>query len=402
MGALTPIGNTVTEFWAGLSAGVCGVAPITRFDAGGFGATLAAEVKGLNLDLYVDKKDQKRMDLYAQYGVAAATQAVADSGLDCASLDSRRLGVMVGSGIGGLGTLEEQVLRLRDKGPGRVSPLFIPMAIGNMAAGHIAIKFGAKGPCAGIVTACASGANCVGEAFRAIRMGLADVMLAGGAEATVTPLGVAGFVAITALSAAKDPCRASIPFDRERNGFVMGEGAGVLVLEEWEHARRRGARVYAEVAGYGATCDAYHMTSPDPEGAGAIEAMRLAMAEAGVAPGDISYINAHGTSTPPNDVMETRAIKALLGRYAHQIPVSSTKSMTGHMLGAAGAAEAIACVLALGHNFAPPTVNYQNPDPDCDLHYVPNQGLPVEMRCVLSNSFGFGGHNAVLCLKKVE
>ncbi len=402
MGAITPAGNTVAEFWDNIKNGVVGIAPITRFDSTNYKVKLAGEVKNFNPDLYMERKETKRMDLFSQFAVASAVQAVEDSGLDLEKVDKHRFGVIIGSGIGALGLIEEQVNKLTAKGPSRVSPLFIPCAIANIAAGNVAIRFGAKGVCTCVVTACASATNSIGEAFRSIKHGYSDIILAGGTEACNTGVGIAGFSSLTALSENSDPLRASIPFDLERGGFVLGEGAGILVLESLEAAQARGAKIYAEIVGYGTTCDAYHMTSPIPDGSGAKAAMEQAIAEAGLTPEDISYINAHGTATEPNDKMETLAIKGALGEHAYKIPISSTKSMVGHLLGAAGAVEAVASVMALVEDFAPPTAGYKVPDPECDLDVVPCKGRPHPMKAVLSNSFGFGGHNAVLCFKKWE
>lgn len=403
MGAVTPVGNTVDTFWENLKNGVCGIEKLTKFDTTDFKVHIGGEVKDFDAEQYIDKKEIKRNDQFTVYGVAAAVQALEDSGLDMEKEDAVRVGVLVGSGIGGLQTIQQQVINLQDRGPGKVSPLFVPMAITNMAAGMIAIRVGAKGLCENTVTACASGTNSIGNAFRNIKHGYADVVFAGGAEASICEIGVAGFSNLRALSTNEDPKDACKPFDAERDGFVMGDGAGVLVLEELEHAKARGAKIYGEIVGYGATGDAYHMTAPCPDGEGAANAMRLAIQEAGIAPEEVSYINAHGTSTHANDEGETMAIKAVFGETAYKIPVSSTKSMTGHLLGAAGAIEAIACVKALQEGFLPPTINYKNPDPACDLDYIPNEGRKVEdARYALSNSLGFGGHNAVLCFKKWE
>lgn len=403
MGAVTPIGNTVEEYWNGLRNGKCGIDVISKFDASGFKATVAAEVKNFDPEQYMTKKEVKRNDMYSVYGMAAAVQAFEDSRLDMEQEDAQRVGVIVGSGIGGLVTIQEQVTKMKEKGPARVSPLFITMTIGNMAAGNIAIRFGAKGVCENIVTACASGTNCIGEAYRNIKHGYLDVCFAGGTESAISEIGVAGFQNLTALSNNPDPKSACRPFDKERDGFVMGDGAGVLILEELEHARARGAKIYAEVVGYGVTADAYHITAPCPDGDGAARAIRMAMDEAGAAPDEISYINAHGTSTHANDEGETAAIKKALGEAAKTVPVSSTKSMTGHLLGAAGAIEAIACVKALEEDFLPPTINYHTPDEACDLDYIPNVGREVpQTKYAMSNSLGFGGHNAVLCFKKWE
>ena len=402
MGAITPLGNDTASFWDGLKNGKNGIGYITKFDTTDYKVKIAGEVKDFNAELYVNKKETKRNDLYSLYAVAAATQAVEESGLNLEEIDHDRFGVIIGSGIGGLQTIQEQVTKLCEKGPSKVSPLFIPMAIGNMAAGNVAIKFGAKGICENIVTACATGTNCIGEAFRAIKHGYNDVILAGGTEASITGIGVAGFTNLTALSTNSEPSKASRPFDKNRDGFVMGEGSGVLVLEELEHALKRGAKIYGEVVGYGANCDAYHITSPCPDGSGAAKAMKLAMAEAGITPEEVGYVNAHGTSTHANDSGETMAIKIALGDCAKTTAVSSTKSMTGHLLGAAGAIEAIACVKALEEGFIPPTINYETPDEECDLDYVPNTGRKADIKYALSNSLGFGGHNGVLCFKKWE
>ncbi|RKI29114.1 beta-ketoacyl-[acyl-carrier-protein] synthase II [bacterium 1xD8-6] len=404
LGAVTPLGNTVDSFWDGIKNGVCGIDYIKKFDISEFKVKIAAEVKDFNPELYMSKKDVKRNDLFAIYGMAAGVQAFEDSGIDMEKEDADRVGVIVGSGVGGLMTMEEQVRRMDAKGPSRVSPMFITMTIGNMVAGNIAIRIGAKGVCEDIVTACATGNNCIGTAFRNIKHGYLDVCVAGGAEGSICEVGVAGFTNLTALTTEEDPKKACRPFDKERNGFVMGDGAGILVLEELEHAVARGARIYGEIVGYGASCDAYHVTLPDPEGRGGAKAMQLAMKEAGIAPEQVDYINAHGTSTPANDVGETKAIKLALGEEAaKKTAISSTKSMTGHLLGAAGAIEAICCVKALQEGFLPPTINYHTPDEECDLDYIPNQGREAKDAVyALSNSLGFGGHNAVLCFKKWE
>lgn len=402
MGCLTPLGNNISEFWENIKDGKNGIDYITRFDTTNFKVKIAGELKNFEPAEFMDKKDTKRMDLYSVYALAAATQAVENSKLDLENINKKRFGVIVGSGIGGLCTMESQIIKMHDKGPNRVGPLFIPMAIENMAAGNIAIKFGAKSSCTSVVTACATGANCIGEAFRNIKHGYADIIIAGGSEASITSIGIAGFTSLTALSESDDINRASIPFDAERNGFVMGEGAGIVVLEELEHAKARNATIYAEIVGYGSTCDAYHMTSPTPNGEGATEAMLLAMEEANIKPEEVKYINAHGTSTPPNDVAETMAIKNAFKEHAKDLLISSTKSMIGHLLGAAGAVEAIVCINALLDSFAPPTIGLKVKDPECDLNYVENNGVKKEMRYALSNSLGFGGHNAVLCIKKWE
>ena len=402
LGAVTPLGNTVEEYWNGLKNGVCGIDYIKKFDTTDYKVKIAAEIKDFDPEQYMTKKDVKRNDLFAIYALAAGVQAFEDSKLDMEKEDADRIGVIVGSGVGGLMTMEDQVKRLTDKGPSRVSPLFITMTIGNMAAGNIAIRVGAKGVCEDIVTACATGTNAIGTAFRNIKHGYLDACIAGGAEGAICGIGVAGFTNLTALSTEEDPKKACRPFDKERNGFVMGDGSGILVLEELEHALARGAKIYGEVVGYGATADAYHVTLPEPTGEGAAKAMKFAMQEAGITPEQVGYINAHGTSTHANDVGETKAIKLAMGEEcAKNIPISSTKSMTGHLLGAAGAIEAIACVKALEESFLPPTINYHTPDEECDLDYIPNVGREAkEAEYALSNSLGFGGHNGVLCFKK--
>lgn len=402
MGAVSPIGNSVPEFWESIKNGKCGIDFITNFDTEDMKVKVAGEVKNFDPTVCIEKKETKRMDKYSQYAVTAACEAMKMSGIDIDKVDKHRLGVMVGSGIGGLGTIEEQVIKMHEKGPSKVAPLFIPMAIINMAAGHIAIKFGARGTCTATVTACATSTNCIGEAFRNIKHGYSDIIIAGGAEASITKIGIAGFSSLKALSTSEDPKRASIPFDAERHGFVMGEGAGILILEDLEHALKRNAVIYGEITGYGSTCDANHITAPLPDGEGARLAMKAAMEESGAGIDDITYINAHGTSTVANDMSETQAIKDLFGKQAYNIPVSSTKSMTGHLLGATGAIEAIATIEALINNFVPPTVGYKVPDEGLDLNYVPDKGIEKEMRYALSNTLGFGGHNAVLCVKKWE
>lgn len=401
MGAVTPLGSTVEDFWNGIKTGKCGIDLIKKFDTKDFKVKIGAEVQGFDPELYMTKKDVKRNDAFAVYGVAAAVQAFEDSGMNMEQEDENRIGVIVGSGIGGLITMQEQVIKMHDRGPNRVSPLFIPMTISNMAAGNIAIRLGAKGICENIVTACASGNNCIGAAFHNIKHGYLDACVTGGAEASISEIGLAGFTNLTALSENENPKEACRPFDKERDGFVMGDGAGILILEELEHAKARGAKIYAEIVGYGATGDAYHMTAPAPDGSGGAKAMEIAMAEAGIQPEQVSYINAHGTSTHANDSSETLAIKTALGEAAKTVPISSTKSMTGHLLGAAGAVEAIVCVKALEEGFLPPTINYHNPDEECDLDYIPNTGREVpDAEYALSNSLGFGGHNGVLCFKK--
>jgi 3-oxoacyl-[acyl-carrier-protein] synthase II len=401
MGAVTPLGSTVETFWDGIRNGKNGIDFIKKFDTTEFKVKVAGEVKGFDPELYMTKKEVKRNDLFAVYALGAAVQAFDDSGLDMEKEDADRVGVIVGSGVGGLMTMEEQVTRMNEKGPGRVSPMFIPMTIGNMAAGNIAIRYGAKGICENVVTACATGTNSIGDAYRQIQEGRQDVIFAGGAEGSICKVGIAGFTNLTALSQNPDPKDACKPFDKNRDGFVMADGAGILILEELEHALARNASIYGEIVGYGTNCDAYHITSPLPDGSGAAKAIKLAMEDAGITPQQVSYINAHGTGTHANEIGETAAIKLALGEEAKRVPVSSTKSMTGHLLGAAGAIEAIVCVKALEEGFLPPTINYTTPDPECDLDVIPNVGRKAEdAEYALSNSLGFGGHNAVLCFKK--
>ncbi len=402
LGAVTPVGGDVAETWESLLAGRHGIGPITRFDAAEMKAKLAAQVKDFDPLKTMERGEARKMDLYAQYAMAAAVEAMEDAAIR-GTLPPERLGVYVGSGIGGIETFSGEMQKLIEKGPRRVSPFFIPMLIANMAAGLIAIRFEAKGPCLPVTTACATSTNAVGEAYRAIRHGYADAILAGGAEAAITPIGVAGFSNMTALHTGEDPDRASIPFDKDRSGFVMGEGAGMLVLEEYEHAKARGAKIYAELCGYGCTCDAYHMTAPSPDAEGGAAALRLAMDEAGISGGSELYINAHGTSTPANDGAETLAIKKALGEEeAHRALVSSTKSMTGHMLGAAGAVEAIVCALSLRDGMVPPTIGLKTPGEDCDLDYVPGKARKAALRWAVSMSLGFGGHNACVALKRED
>ena len=401
VGAVTPLGNTAEEFWAGLLEGRSGIGPITRFDAKDFPTRIAGELKGFDPLKYLDKKDDRKFDPFLKYAVACATMAVEDAVLKTDSVDPTRFGVLVGSGIGGLETLLGNYEVLRTKGPDRVSPFFIPMLIVNMASGVISMRLGAKGPNSSVVTACATGNHAIGDATKIIERGDADVMIAGGSEAIIIPLTIAGFCQMKAMSTRnEDPTRASRPFDAERDGFVCGEGGGLLVLESLEHARRRDARIYAEVVGYGMTGDAHHMTAPDPEGDGAARSMAAALHDAGLEPSAVGYINAHGTSTPYNDKFETLAIKRIFGEHARKLAVSSTKSMTGHLLGAAGGIEAIATAFALHHGMLPPTTNYEKPDPDCDLDYVPNQARKQEVEVALSNAFGFGGTNATLAFRK--
>lgn len=400
MGVISPIGNNINEFWNGLVSGKNGIAKVTRFDTTDFKSTLAGEVKDFDPTLYMDKSEARKLDLYSQYAISAAQQAMDDSNLS-GNIAPERLGVYFGSGIGGFDTIVHEHTVLMERGPKRVSPMFVPKMISNIAAGNIAIKYGAKGPCLSIVTACATGSNCIGEAYRAVRGGYADAVIAGGAEASINPLGFAGFINCMALSESMDPERASIPFDKERNGFIMGEGAGALILEEYEHAKKRGAKIYAEIVGYGNTCDAYHVTAPAPDGEGGANAILAAVADTEFSDTNKIYINAHGTSTPLNDKTETQAIKKAFGENAYKVHVSSTKSMTGHMLGAAGAAEAIASILTLKNNIVPPTIGYKLPDEECDLNYTPNKAVNTDINLSLSLSLGFGGHNACLAFKEI-
>lgn len=402
MGAITPIGNTLQDFWDGIKNGKNGIDTITAFPIENRKVTLAAEVKNFKPEELLDKREARRMDRFTQFALVAAREAFADSGLKKEEEDASRMGVILSSGIGGLKTIEEEDKKGAEKGYDRVSPFFIPMAISNMAAGTIAIDLGLQGMCSSVVTACASGTNAIGDGFRHIKHGYAEVMLCGGSEASITPLGMGGFTSLQALNTTTDKNRASIPFDKERSGFIMGEGAGVLVLEEYEHAKQRGAKIYAEVVGYGANCDAHHMTAPLEDGSGAASCMKLALQEAGIEPCQVTYINAHGTSTPLNDKGETKAIKAVFKEYAYDLSVSSTKSMTGHLLGASGAIEGIVTALSIQQGFIPPTINYRVPDEECDLDIVPNEGRKKEVTYALSNSLGFGGHNASILLKKIE
>lgn len=402
MGTVNPIGNSVAESWEAVHAGKCGIAPITRYDTAGLKVKLAGEVKNLDLETLLGKRECKKMDRFTQLALAASDQAVADSGLDRERENLDRCGIIFSSGIGGFETIEEAYKRAETRGYDSVSPFMIPMIISNMAAGQMAIRYGFRGMCTCVVTACASSNNALGDAFRHIRDGYSEVMLCGGAEAAITPLAMGGFTSMKALSDSADPRRASIPFDAERSGFVMGEGAGALLLESYEHAAARGAKIYAEVIGYGSSCDAYHMTAPAPGGVGGAACMAQALADAGIAPEDVDYINAHGTSTPMNDSCETQAIHTTFGEHARKLMVSSTKSMTGHLLGAAGAVEAIFTALALKEGYVPATIGYQVPDPACDLDIVPNEGRKADIRIALSNSLGFGGHNAAVVLKKWE
>lgn len=403
MGAITPLGNDVETFWRNVVAGRSGVGPITLFDASAMKTRIAAEVRGFDPEAWFGRKEARRMDRYAQFALAATQQALQDARLDPAHVDRERVGVILGTGIGGLGSLVQGVETLMTRGPDRVSPFMVPMMLADTAPGLIAIAYGFRGPNMAVVTACASGTNAIGEAMHLIRRGDADVVIAGGAEAAILPIAVAAFNVMGAISTRnEEPERASRPFDRTRDGFVMGEGAGILVLERLEHARARGARIYAEVAGYGASADAYHITAPLENGEGAALAMRRALADAGLSPRDVDYINAHGTSTPLNDKSETQAIKAVFGEAAYDVPISSTKSMIGHLLGAAGAVEAIVCVRAITDGIIPPTINYEHPDPECDLDYVPNTARRKPVRVAMSNSFGFGGHNACVIFRRYE
>lgn len=400
LGAVTPIGNTADLFWEACKEGKIGIGPITKFDTSDYKVKLAAEVKNFDPKEYMDVKTARRMEAFCQFAVAAARQAWEDSGICMEKEDPWRIGISIGSGIGSLQAMEREHARLLAGGPKRVSPMLVPLMITNMAAGNVAIQTGCKGKCINVVTACATGAHSIGEAFRSIQYGEADLMLAGGTEASITPIGIAGFSALTALSTSEDPKRASIPFDRERNGFVMGEGAGVVMLEELEHAKARGAHIYAELAGYGASCDAYHITSPAEDGSGAAHAMQEAMRDAGVIPEEVTYINAHGTSTHHNDLFETRAIRLAMGEAADRVKISSTKSMTGHLLGAAGGVEFIACVKSIEDQYLHGTVGYQEADEECDLNYLIHGCEKAEVDVCLSNSLGFGGHNATLCVRK--
>ena len=401
LGAITPIGNNLSEYWEGLLNGRNGIAPITLFDASKHACRIAGEVKGFDPHNYFEKKEAKRMDRFAQFAVAASKQAIADAKFVIDDLNADRVGVLIGTGVGGLKVMEDQQENLLTKGPRKVSPFTIPTMIANMAAGLTAIHTGAKGPNSCTVTACAAGSHAVGDAFRLIQRGYATAMICGGTEAAVTPLSFAGFASAKALSTRnEDPAHASRPFDRDRDGFVMGEGAGILLLEELEQALNRGARIYGEIVGYGMTCDAYHMTSPVPDGQGATKAIELALKDGQLSPEQVSYINAHGTSTPANDPTETKAIKKALGQSAERVAVSSTKSMTGHLLGGSGGIEAVATVMAIANDKVPPTINLENPDPECDLDYVPNQSRSHQVEVALSNSFGFGGHNVTLAFKK--
>ncbi|GAB1544494.1 beta-ketoacyl-ACP synthase II [Scytonema sp. NUACC21] len=403
VGAITPIGNTPAEYWEGLVTGRNGIGEITLFDASRHDCRIAGEVKNFDPHDYMDRKEAKRMDRFSQFGVAAAKQALSDANFTINDLNAEQVGVIIGSGIGGIKVLEDQQTIYLNRGPDRCSPFMVPMMIANMAAGLTAIHTGAKGPNSCSVTACAAGSNAIGDAFRLIQGGYAQAMICGGCESTITPLSMAGFAAARTLSTRNDdPAHASRPFDKDRNGFVMGEGAGILILEELQHALSRGARIYAEIVGYGMTCDAYHITSPVPGGAGAARAIQLALKDAGLTPDRVNYINAHGTSTSVNDPTETAAIKKALGDHAYTVAISSTKSMTGHLLGGSGGIEAVATSLAIANGRIPPTINLDNPDPECDLDYVPHTSRPAIIEVALSNSFGFGGHNVTLAFKKYD
>lgn len=400
LGAITPIGKNVDEYWNALINGKSGIDYIKRFDTSSYSTKLAAEIKDFDPAEFIDKKELKRMDRFSQFAIVSANMALKDSKLDLDKESRERIGVIYGSGVGGIETLENQYNTLLNKGPGRVSPFFVPMMIADMAAGLISINFGLKGHNETIVNACASSTNAIGDAFKIIQRGDADIMITGGSEAAITPLSIAGFCSMKAMSTNNDPKTACRPFDLNRDGFIMGEGSGTLILESLDHAKKRGANIYSEIVGYGATADAYHITAPAPGGEGAIRAMRLALKDAAIEPEDIDYINAHGTATKYNDKYETMAIKDVFGKYAYELKISSTKSMTGHMLGASGAVEAIASILAIQNGIIPPTINYETNDPDCDLNYVPNNSIKEEVNFALSNSFGFGGHNATLVFKK--
>ncbi|KUO52404.1 MAG: beta-ketoacyl-[acyl-carrier-protein] synthase II [Desulfitibacter sp. BRH_c19] len=401
MGVLSPVGVGLEEFWNSLTEGKSGIGPVTHFDASNIATSIAGEVKDFEPQKYIDRKEARRMDRYTQFAVAATTMAMKDAGLSKENIDCERFGVIIGTGIGGTNTFEEQHRVLGDKGPGRVSPFFVPMMIANMAAGHISIAVGAKGVNYTVITACASGTNSVGEAFKVLQRGSADVMITGGTEAAITPMAMAGFASMKAMSTRNDqPEKASRPFDADRDGFVMGEGSGILILETLEHAQKRGAKIYAEVVGYGCSADAFHITAPAPGGEGGARAMKLAIEDANIRPEEIDYINAHGTSTDLNDKYETLAIKAVFGEYAYKVAVSSTKSMTGHLLGASGSVEIIACALTINNGIIPPTINLESPSPECDLDYVPNEARKQNVNVALSNSLGFGGHNATIIIKK--
>ncbi len=403
LGIISPVGIGLEAFWGNLTAGVSGIGMVTRFDPAEYGTKIAGEVKGFEPTLYIDRKESRRMDRFTQFAVSAAGMAVQDAALNFADEDRDRIGVFLGSGIGGIETLEEQARVLAERGPGRVSPFFVPMMIANMGAAQIAIRYRLKGPNTTSVSACASSSNAIGDAFKMLQYGRAEVIITGGAEASITPLAMAGFIQMKAMSTRNaEPEKASRPFDQERDGFVIGEGAAILILETLEHALKRGARIYAEITGYGSTCDAYHMTAPDPEGHGAASSMREALLDAGIDPPAVDYINAHATATPLGDKAETLAIKKVFGDHAARVAISSTKSMTGHLLGASGGLEAAVCIQAIREGIIPPTINYEQPDPDCDLDYVPNTARRAGVDVALTNSFGFGGHNATLVFKRYQ
>ncbi len=402
IGAITPIGNNVDEFWNSIKEGKCGIDTIRSFDVTDFKVKLAAEIKEYNPEEYLDKRAARRLDKFSQYAIIAAREAMKDSMITKENTDMERVGAFIGSGMGGLETLEKENRVCLEKGYDKISPMYIPMVISNMAAGNVAIDLGLRGESFSIATACSSATHCIGESYRAIKHGYQDVVFTGGTEASITPTGIAGFTNIKALSQAEDKNRASIPFDKERSGFVMGEGAGIIVLEELEHAKKRGAKIYAEIVGYGASSDAYHITSPAPDGEGGARAMVSAIKDANISPDKIEYINAHGTSTHLNDLCETQAIKTALKEHSRKVMVSSTKGNTGHLLGAAGAVEAIACIKAIEDSFVPPTINYKVKDEECDLDIVPNEGRNIKLNYVMSNSLGFGGHNSSIILKRYE
>ncbi len=403
LGIISPVGTGLDKFWSSLTAGVSGIGPVTRFDPAHFSTKIAGEVKDFEPARYIDKKEARRMDRFTQFAVAATEMAVEDASLNFDHEDRDRIGVILGSGVGGIETMEEQARVLAEKGPGRISPIFVPMMIANMGAGQVAIRYCLRGPNTTAVSACASSSNAIGDAFKMLQYGRADVMITGGAEAAITPLAMAGFIQMKAMSSRnEEPEKASRPFDLDRDGFVIGEGAAILILETLEHAQKRGARIYAEVVGYGSTCDAYHMTAPDPEGNGAANSMKEALGDAGIEPSEVDYINAHATSTPLGDKAETLAIKQVFGAHAAKVAISSTKSMTGHLLGASGGLEAMVSILAIVNGVIPPTINYEQPDPDCDLDIVPNIARKAKVDVALSNSFGFGGHNATLVFKEYQ
>lgn len=402
LGAVSPIGNDVDTMWDSIKEGKCGIDEITHFDTSEYRVKLAAEVKDLDMEKYLKKREIKFNDRFTTFARIAAMQAMNDSNIDLENVDKNRFGVIIASGIGGIETIENAQMNMEKRGPSKVSPYFIPMCLINLAAGNVAIDFGLKGHCSSTVTACAAASNAIGEAFHKIRDGYEDLMLAGGSEASITPLAMAGFMSMRALHEGDDKNRASIPFDKDRSGFVMGEGAGVLLLEEYEHAKKRGAKIYAEIVGYGATCDAHHVTAPIDDGSGGARAMASAIEDASINASDVDYINAHGTSTPLNDKTETMAVKSAFGNHAKELKISSTKSNTGHLLGASGAIEAIISIKTIENSFIPPTINYKNQDEDCDLNIVPNKGLNEEVNYAMSNSLGFGGHNASLIFKKAD